>query len=217
MKLIIGNKNYSSWSLRPWLFLRESGLEFEEINELLNKADTRERLARYSPSCKVPVLIDGEFTVWDSLAICEYISDSRLDGRGWPADKHTRALARAISAEMHAGFAAMRSELPMNCRAMRKVTSSDAAARDVNRVIQIWNDCISMSGGPWLFGEFSIADCMYAPVALRFRTYGIDPGKPASTFVDAVLGNSHIQDWVRQAAEESEIIPEDETGEPVTV
>lgn len=215
MKLVIANRNYSSWSFRPWLLMTDFGLEFDLVEESLAGNDLRERLLRHSPAAKVPVLIDGPLTVWDSLAICEYVSEQYLGGRGWPESSGSRAHARSISAEMHSGLSALRSEMPMNIRARRVIQASPAAERDVRRVIEIWTDCRDRHGaeGDWLFGRFSIADCMFVPVAMRFITYGVDLTPPAAEYVEAVLENASVQEWIDAALLETEIIPEDEAGE----
>lgn len=214
MKLVIGNKNYSSWSLRPWLLLSEFGVEFEEIPVSLRPDQIRERIGKYSPSGKVPALIDENLTVWDSLAICEYVNEQYLDGKGWPADPARRAEARSISAEMHSGFQSLRSEMPMNCRARRKVNVSTAAGDDIKRIDQMWSHCRRrFSGdGPWLFGRFSIADCMYAPVVLRFVTYGVRVSQPSLTYMATVTGNRHLQRWLAAAQQETEVLAVNETG-----
>lgn len=216
MKLVIGNKNYSSWSLRPWLMLSAFEVVFEEERVSLKHAGIGERLGQYSPTARVPVLIDDRLTVWDSLAICEYVSEKYLDGRGWPAELDARARARSLVCEMHSGFSALRAELPMNCRAHRKVTLSTEAQRDVERIAQIWADTHMEygKGGPWLFGAFSIVDCFYAPVALRFPTYGIELPEAAERYAEAIRALPAIQDWIAAAIEETETVEEDETGEP---
>ena len=214
MKLVIANRNYSSWSLRPWLLMSEFGLKFDLIEESLAGDDLSERLGRHSPSCRVPVLIDGDVTVWDSLAICEYVSEQYLDGKGWPESPASRAQARAISAEMHSGFMALRSEMPMNIRAKRIITPSVAAVADVRRIDQIWSDCRRQYAGrgDWLFGSFSIADCMYVPVALRFRTYGMALSESGQRYMDTILENAGVKAWIGAAMQETEIIPQDEAG-----
>ncbi|MBU2644319.1 glutathione S-transferase family protein [bacterium] len=214
MKLVIANKNYSSWSFRPWLLLTETGLVFEEVNESLNGDDLKERLGRYSPSCKVPVLIDGELTVWDSLAICEYVSEKYLAGKGWPLDEAARARARSISAEMHSSFQALRSEMPMNIRAKRTIEPSEAARNDIRRIDAIWTECRQEYGntGKWLFGGFSIADCMFAPVVMRFLTYGADLSGLSQQYMTDLLSNNSVKAWVGAAKEETETIPGDEAG-----
>jgi glutathione S-transferase len=215
MLLVIANKNYSSWSLRPWLLMTKFGLEFEVRVESLAGEDVKERLRQYSPSCKVPVLIDGKLTVWDSLAICEYVSEQYLGGKGWPTAVATRAHARAICAEMHSGFMALRSEMPMNIRARRMITPSLAALADIRRIDEIWSECRREYGkdGDWLFGTFSIADCMYAPVALRFMTYGTRLSESSQRYMDSILNNTVVQSWMEAASKDTEIIPEDEAGD----
>ncbi|MBF8270854.1 MAG: glutathione S-transferase family protein [Gammaproteobacteria bacterium] len=219
MKLVIGNKNYSSWSLRPWLLLRQIGIGFEEIQVSLRTEGLSERLRQYSPSGKVPVLLDRGLTIWDSLAICEYVSEQYLSGKGWPQDPGQRAEARSVSAEMHSGFTALRSEMPMNCRARRTVNISDAARRDIDRIEQIWSTCLDKNSGegPWLFGGFSIADCMYAPVVLRFVTYGIHTSELNRNYLNTVAGNKHLLEWLAAAKTETEILAVNETGSDIAV
>jgi len=171
-----------------------------------------ERLLKYSPTGRVPVLIDDETTVWDSWAIAEYVSEKYLDGRGWPADQILRAEARAVCAEMHAGFMGLRSELPMNCRARRRVEPSAQALRDIDRIDAIWAKCMRSYPGPWLFGDFSIADCFYAPVVLRFKTYGITLSESASEYQSFFLHQEALNRWVAAGKAETEIVPEDEAG-----
>jgi glutathione S-transferase len=214
MKLVIANKNYSTWSLRPWLLLTEHQLAFEEINESLAGDDLKQRLSQYSPSCKVPVLIDGDLTVWDSLAICEVVSEKWLQGKGWPESETARAHARSISAEMHSSFVALRSEMPMNIRAKRKVTLSEAALNDVRRIDDIWSECRQtyQEKGDWLFGDFSIADCMFAPVVMRFQTYDVDLSEQSRQYMTAVLNNGSLNAWITAARAETETIQQDEAG-----
>jgi len=216
LTLVIANRNYSSWSLRAWLFLKHVGVPFREIRIPLDQPDTHAQIARYSPSGRVPLLLDGELAVWDSLAICEYVNEAVVGANGWPADRAERALARSVSAEMHSGFQALRGELPMNIRAKRRVAISPAAQADIGRVLEIWGTCRARYGaaGPWLFGRFSIADAMYAPVVFRFRTYGIQLTGEAAGFCATVLAHPAVVDWVAAAEAETEIVPSDEAGEP---
>jgi glutathione S-transferase len=216
LTLVIGNKNYSSWSLRGWLFLRHTGAAFREIRIGLDQPDTRTRIAQYTPAGRVPVLIDGDVTVWDSLAICEYLNEKFPAAGGWPAAAAARAQARAVAAEMHSGFQALRSELPMNIRARRRVTPSAAAAADIARVLASWESCRERhgAGGPFLFGRFSIADAMYAPVVFRFRTYGILLSGAAAAYAEALLADPAVGEWVAAALAETEIVPSDEAGTP---
>lgn len=216
MKLVIGNKNYSSWSLRAWLLLREAGLDFEEHRIALDTDTSGEEIARFSPAGLVPVLILDDTTVWDTLAIAETVAERWPDREIWPADTTARAHARAISAEMHSGFGALREAMPMNCRAMgRKVALTDAVARDIDRVFAIWSDCQQRYGhlGGWLFGRFSVADAMYAPVVLRFRTYGINLPESASAYPRRLLESAAIQDWLVESESETEVIKREETGQ----
>ncbi len=217
LTLVIGNKNYSSWSLRAWFFLRHTGAPFREVRIPLDQADTKAHIARYSPAGRVPVLVDGNVTVWDSLAICEYLSETVLGGRGWPAGVRDRAVARSIAAEIHSGFQALRSELPMNCRARRRVEPSAAARADIARVLAIWESCRSShaAGGPWLFGGFSVADAMYAPVAFRFQTYSVAMTGAASRYAQALLAHPALVEWAAAAAAETETVAADEAGTPV--
>lgn len=217
MQLVIGNKNYSSWSLRAWFMLKAFKLSFEEIKLPLFTETFAQEIGRYTDAGKVPALVDGQVRVWDSLAICEYLNDSKLQGAGWPSETAARALARAICCEMHSGFMNLRHELPMNCRAKRKVTPSEAALNEIHRIDQMWSALLEQhqAQGPWLFGEFSIADVIYAPVALRFASYQPNLSPSAQHYVQCVLQHPAIQEWVAAAILEPEVIPEEEVGEPV--
>ena len=209
IKLVIGNKNYSSWSMRPWLLLRAFEIPFEEINIVLYKNNTAEKLGPYSPSLKVPALLHNETTVWDSLAISEYISEQLLDGRGWPANPKKRASARSICAEMHSEFPNLKKDWPMNCKASVPMYVSERIADEVARIDAIWSCCRRKHGvgGEYLFGRFSIADAMYAPMAISFRSYGAKLSMEAQHYADTLLANPHVQEWVRQSREEQEAIP----------
>lgn len=202
--LTIGNKNYSSWSLRPWILMKHLELAFAER---LLPLDTREfstAIGALSPTCRVPVLEHGTLRIWDSLAICEYVCE--LAGRGWPQDRATRAVARAVCAEMHSGFSILRSQWPMNARAAgRRTAENPERSAEIARIEDLWSDCRAQFGasGPWLFGEYSVADAIYAPVVLRFRTYGA-PLRPASqAYVATVLADAHLREWLDAAAAES--------------
>jgi glutathione S-transferase len=214
LTLVVGNKNYSSWSLRAWMALKHLGMEFTEIVIPLDQADTHEQIDRYGPSGRVPVLRAGELVVWDSLAICEYAAE--LTGKGWPSEREARALARSASAEMHSGFPSLRSLWPMNARARNRRTAMTAGlAADVERIDEIWNDCRHRfgAGGPWLFGaEYTIADAMYAPVVLRFNTYGARVSDTARWYMATALEDSALQAWLRAAREEPWTIAADEVG-----
>ena len=214
VQLVIGNKNYSSWSLRPWLVLRESGIEFEERRIVLDVDSTQNELSALGAARRVSVMvIDGE-TVWDSLAIAETIADRWPDKNLWPDDAIKRAHARSVSAEMHSSFQALREQMPMNCRAMgRKVMLTDELTADIDRVIEIWSDCFHRYEGEWLFGDFSIADAMYAPVVLRLRTYGINLPESAAHYPRRLLQSTAMQEWLAAAEVETEVIDADEVGQ----
>lgn len=209
LTLIIGNKNYSSWSLRPWLVLRKAGLAFEEVRIPLYLADSLEQTLRYSPTGKLPVLHHGDIRVWDSLAVIEYVADTFPDAAVWPSDRKARAEARAVSAEMHSGFEHLRQDFPMNCRVhLSDVPYSEAVAEDIARIRAIWRDCRDRfgAGGPFLFGAFSAADAMYAPVVLRFESYGVAVGSVERAYMDAVLGLPELAEWIEAGRLEEEII-----------
>jgi glutathione S-transferase len=202
-KLIIGNKNYSSWSLRPWLLMKEAGIDFDEHRIVLDTPTYKQEIMAYSDAGQVPVLQLGDVKVWDSLAICETVAERWPEKQLWPADPDERAHARAISAEMHAGFDVLRECMPMNCRAMgRKVPIPDEL-------------CHRRYGGRgrWLFGEFSVADAMYAPVVLRLRTYGINLPESAGYYPHRLLESGAMQDWLAAAECETEVIEADEKGQ----
>lgn len=216
LKLIIGNKNYSSWSLRSWFLLTEAGIEFEEYRIPLDLENSAAEIARFSPSGRVPVLMLGEQRVWDTLAIAETVAEQWPEKQLWPSDSAARVHARCISAEMHAGFPTLREAMPMNCRAMgRKVSLPDALAADIDRVLDIWSDCHRryQSQGNWLFGRFSVADAMFAPVVLRFRSYGINLPDVASAYPRRMLESESIQRWLAAAESEIEVIKTEETGQ----
>jgi glutathione S-transferase len=213
LTLVIGNKNYSSWSLRAWIFMKHVGVDFRELVVPLDTPDTREQLERHGPSGRVPVLEHGDLRVWDSIAICEYIAE--LTGQGWPVMPNPRAVARAVSAEMHSSFTTLRSLWPMNARARNRHTAVTAALEaDVERIDEIWNDCRTRfgAGGPWLFGEYSIADAMYAPVVLRFNTYGARISQTARWYMASVLEDPPLQSWLAAAKQEPWRIDSDEVG-----
>ncbi len=217
LTLVIGNKTYSSWSLRPWLLLRHLGVAFQEISVPLHVPDTAAQIARYSPSGRVPVLLDGDRVIWESLAIGEYLAERYP--AVWPVDVHERALARSAASEMHAGFAALREELPFNCRNRRAgVVPSLAAKAEIERVVALWSTCrlaVGDGDGPWLFGRFTCTDAMFAPAALRFHTYGVALAEVAKSYVDTVRQDIHVQAWIDAACAETAIISEEERGEPI--
>jgi glutathione S-transferase len=210
LALLIGNKNYSSWSLRPWLALRQSGLEFDEVRIVLGSTDFADRVRPWSPAGKVPVLRHENVYVWESLAICEYLADSFPERTFWPRDAQRRALARAASAEMHSSFQSLRAQMPMNVRARgRKVLSTPELERDIARVFELWAECRARATGrgSFLFGDFTIADAMYAPVAFRFATYGI-----ASDYAESLVQIPAMREWAAAAAAEPETIASSEVG-----
>jgi glutathione S-transferase len=213
MTLIIGNRNYSSWSLRAWLAMRAAELAFEEIVISLDQPDTVSRIREFSPAGRVPILCDGDRTVWDSLAICEYAADLAPDARLWPSDRAARAAARSVSAEMHSGFGALRGALPMNIRADRPgVTIANDVQVDIDRICRIWGDCRQEfgAGGQFLFGELSIADAMFAPVASRFQSYRIAVDEVAGAYIEAIHMLPAMQEWSAAAAAEPWVLEREE-------
>jgi glutathione S-transferase len=213
LTLIIGNKNYSSWSLRPWIFMRHHRMDFNEKRVALFTDTSDDELAEYNSDYKVPVLQDGDLLVWDSLSILEYVSETCLSKRGWPADTRARSIARSMSAEMHSSFANVRNELPMNCRKkFNNIRLSHDAEREIGRIRALWRMCRSEHGdkGEWLFGDFSIADAMYAPVALRFYGYSIPLDGVEQSYVNSVLNHPGIMEWMEAGKLETEIIEADE-------
>ena len=215
LTLYIGNKAYSSWSLRAWLALSATGAQFEEVRIPLYQAGSPKELLRYSPTGRVPVLREGELLIWDSLAICEYLAERFPAARLWSEDVADRARARAVSAEMHSGFSALRNALPMNVRATgRRVTLDADIERDIARVCTIWRECRTRyaARGPWLFGAFGIADCMYAPVATRFHTYGVACGPQERAYLETVLSHPVLQSWISAAGMETEVVELNEVG-----
>jgi len=213
LQLTMGNKNYSSWSLRAWILLKHLGLEFIERVMPLDTPEFARDVAAASPTRRVPVLRHGALLVWDSLAICEYACE--LAGRGWPQDRAARAIARSACAEMHSGFTILRSQWPMNARAEgRRTAANPERAAEIARIEDLWRDCRAGFGatGPWLFGEYSVADAMYAPVVLRLRTYGARLRETSAAYVATVLADVHLQDWMRSAAAESWVNEASEIG-----
>ena len=208
--LVLANKNYSSWSLRGWLALKITGAEFEEVVVPLREAETRTALLRFSPSGKAPCLVHGAITVWESLAIGEYLAELFPDAGLWPKNAAARAHARAIASEMHAGFIPLRRYLPMNIRAKHSgFPLSEDVQQDINRIEAIWRDAHDRFGadGPFLFGPFSLADAMFAPVAARFTTYGIALGEESSRYRDAIMGHPLMVEWRAAAEAEPWMIP----------
>jgi glutathione S-transferase len=213
LTLVIGNKNYSSWSLRPWLALKMAGLAFGEIRVPLDQPDTKANILRHSPTGKVPCLIDDDagqrLTVWDSLAVCEYVNEAYADGRMWPNERAVRARARSAVAEMHSGFAAIRTHMSMDIRARKFERGAAAQAREdvaaeLARVRALWGETLAASRGPFLFGAFCIADAFFAPVVMRFITYGVDLAPELAAYRDRITQLAPMQDWIAAATEEIE-------------
>lgn len=201
LTLYVGSKRYSSWSLRPYLALAHTGAPFETRTILLDQQDTKAKIAEVTPAGKVPVLHDGDLVVWDSLAICEYLAEQYA--ALWPADRARRARARSIAAEMHAGFLALRRDMPMDvCADKRGQGHTPEALADASRVQAIWRECLAASGGPFLFGAFSIADAMFAPVVTRFRTYGVELDRACSEYSTAVFDLPAMRAWISDAERE---------------
>lgn len=208
LKLVIGNKNYSSWSMRPWLVLNAFGIPFEEVRIALGKPDTSARIAEHSAAGRVPILIAGETRIWDSLAICEYLAEQFPDQNLWPRDVAARAHARSICAEMHSGFTGLRSAMWMNIRASfpGKGRTPDAQG-DIARVCEIWEECLEGAGSHrFLFGDFSIADAFYAPVVMRFRTYGVWLAPQLKAYTERVIAHPAVARWIREAEAETDRI-----------
>jgi glutathione S-transferase len=210
-KLIIGNRNYSSWSLRAWLVMKRVNAAFDEIVIPLYQPSSKPAILEYSPSGKVPALIHGAVSVWDSLSIAEYLHEQFPEAKLWPADPAARAYARSISAEMHSGFRELRGALPMNIRAVspgRPVTA--AVQEDIDRILAIWRDARGKfgAGGDMLFGEFSIADAMFAPVVMRFMSYAVSLDQVATDYVSALVALPDMAEWIAAAKNEPWIIPE---------
>ena len=209
--LVIGNKAYSSWSLRPWLLMKQAGIAFDEIRVSLYQDGAKHKLLQHSASGKVPVLKDGDLTIWDSLAICEYLAEKYPEKQLWPALAAARAHARSVAAEMHSGFTNLRNQMPMNVR--REIPGrarTPEVSAEVARIEAIWNECRRRHGpgGPFLFGAFSIADAMYAPVASRFRTYGVALGGAAAQYAGAIHALPAMKEWIAAAHAETEVNPQ---------
>ena len=201
LTLFVGSKRYSSWSLRPYLALAHSGVPFETRTILLDQQDTKAKIAEVNPAGKVPVLHDGDLVIWDSLAICEYIAEQVP--ALWPSEKKARARARSVSAEMHSGFAALRQNMPMDVISKKPGQGhTPEALADAQRVQAIWRECLAASGGPFLFGSFTIADAMFAPVTTRFTTYGVELDATCKAYVAAVAALPAMKQWIADAERE---------------
>lgn len=214
LTLVIGNKNYSSWSMRPWVAAVAAGIPFTEVRILLDQPDTATNIAHYSAAGRVPVLLAGEMTIWDSLAICEYLAEQFPDKHMWPQDVAARALARSVVAEMHSGFPDLRSAMSMNIKARLPGRGRTPGAQaDIGRICEIWEECLARFGHHnFLFGDFSIADAFYAPVVMRFRTYGVALAPALQAYCDRMLAHPAVARWVEEAMKETEIaaVHEDE-------
>ena len=208
LKLIIANKRYSSWSMRPWVVMTAFGIPFEEIRIPLDQPDTSAKIAEYSPAGRIPVLIAGEMVIWDSLAICEYLAEQFSEKHLWPKNVAARAMARSICAEMHSGFTGMRTAMAMNIGARHpgKGRTPDAQA-DVARMCEIWETCLARyAHHRFLFDEFSITDAYIAPVVMRFQTYGVSLAPALQAYANRVAAHPAVAQWVREATEEKERI-----------
>ncbi len=222
MKLLIANKNHSSWSLRPWILLKQFGIPFEEVlipfGPTFDDPVWKKAISVYTPAGQVPALLDGETKVWASIAIIEHVADTRPDRAIWPREQPARAFARAIAAEMHAGFSALRNACPMNL-AWRHAARDrgPAVAADVARITDIWTEARARFGvgGPFLFGAFTAADAMFAPVTTRFTTYALPTTPVTQAYIEAVQGTEAFRSWEIAAFAEPWILPEDEMDEPV--
>lgn len=210
LKLVIGNKNYSSWSMRPWVAMKAFGVPFKEINILLYQPDTSMQIAEYSASGRVPILLAGEITVWDSFAICEYLAEQFPEKHLWPQGVAARAMARSICAEMHSGFTALRTAMWMNIRADFRGKGRTAGAQaDIGRISEIWENCLSQFGHhQFLFGEFSIADAYYAPIVMRFRTYDVALAPALQAYAERVAAHPAVAQWIEEAKMENAAIPQ---------
>lgn len=220
LRLIIGNKNYSSWSMRPWFAMKVAGIAFDEEVISLNAPDFKERLLKVSGTGKVPTLIDGDVRIWESLAILEYLAEKFPVAGLWPADAKARAHARVICSEMHAGFIPLRRACPMNLwRPVKKMALNDDVAANVRRIDAMWTDCRTRfgTGGPFLFGKFSAADAMYAPVVSRFHTYDIDVGAPSRAYMAAIMALPAWIEWEAAGVKEPWVLPEDEPDWPTVL
>jgi len=220
LKLVIGNKNYSSWSFRPWIAMKVAGIAFEEEVISLDAADFKSRVTMISGTGKVPALAEGGVHVWESLAILEYLDEKYPHAQLWPADPAARAHARAIAAEMHAGFVPLRRHLPMNMwRPVIRRELPPEVQSNVRRIEAIWTDCRARHGadGDFLFGSFGAADAMYAPVVSRFHTYAVEVGPVARAYMDAVMAQPAWREWRTAALAEPWVLPEDEVDWPTVV
>lgn len=224
LTLYIGNKNYSSWSMRPWVLMKQLQIPFREVmvrfDSFEGDSAFKRALAGLSPTGKVPVLVDEDFAVWDTLAIVEYLAERFPDRGVWPADRQARARARSVCAEMHSGFAALRSHCPMNVEAQlpeigARVWCEQAAVRtDVERIVSMWSGLLQQSGGPMLFGQFSAGDAFFAPVCVRLKNYALPVPPSVGAYVDRVLALPGVKAWTDDALKEQDFVPSDEPYRP---
>lgn len=211
MELVIGNQNYSSWSLRPWILLKQFNIEFTQQKIPLFTDKTMQEMSAYCPNNKVPVLIDQQETIWDSLAICEYINEQYLHGKGYPEKSFDRAKARSICAEMHTSFFVLRSEMPMNCRRTPKaINYSLDCQKDIDRILTIWHECLAQHSGSFLFGSFTIADAFYLPVVSRLHSYQVAVPENVKKYMNHMLTLPGYQAWLEDAKAEQEVIKQAE-------
>jgi glutathione S-transferase len=216
MQLVIGNKNYSSWSMRPWVLLRQAGIAFDEVmirfDAFTPDSTFKTELARISPAGRVPVLIDADLVVWDTLAIAEYVAEKYPAKRLWPQDPKARARARSVCAEMHAGFGALRTHFPMNIEAAlpeigQRVLAEQASVRDdVERIVDMWSALLQTHGGPLLFGEFGVADAYFAPVVMRLKTYRVPLPAHIAAYVERVIALPGVAAWIADALAERDFL-----------
>jgi glutathione S-transferase len=224
MQLLIGNKNYSSWSMRPWVLMRHFDIPFEEVmvrfDAFTASSRFKQRVSQASPAGRVPVLVDDGFAVWDTLAIAEYLAERHPQLALWPSEARARARARSLCAEMHAGFGALRNHCPQNLEASlpavgAKVLAEQAAVREeLQRIVAMWGEALAQSKGPFLFGDFGIVDAYYAPVAGRIRTYALPVPKPIGEYVERVFASPGVAAWVRDALAEHEFLDFEEPYRP---
>jgi glutathione S-transferase len=220
LKLYIGNKNYSSWSMRPWVLLTQAGIPFEEVMVRFDSFDAnstfKNTMTSVSPTGKVPALVDGDLKIWDTLAIAEYAAEQFPDKHLWPQDKAARAIARSVCAEMHAGFTGLRGNCPMNIEAslpeMGQIVWRDkpAVQTDMKRIVELWSELLQKYQGPMLFGEFSVADAYFAPVCMRFNTYALPLPANIAAYVARVTALSSVQKWIQEALQEKDFVVMDE-------
>jgi glutathione S-transferase len=220
MQLYIGNKNYSSWSMRPWVLMTQAGIAFDEVKLRFDAftpgSNFKTEVEQLSPAGRVPILVDDGLAIWDTLAIAEYLAERFPEKRLWPADMRARARARSVCAEMHAGFAALRNHLGMNIEAAlpevgaRVLQEQPAVREDVARIVAMWSELLAQHGGPMLFGEFGIADAFFAPVVMRFRTYGVPLPAAVEAYADRVVALPGVAAWMADALAEHDFLPFEE-------